>query len=146
VIFILLAVIAFFVLDFFILRAVLRGQTRASQYGTVAVPGEARLTLPAGRVTLTYQESISSSGGPSDTVPFYVPDGLVTTLCAANGGAPLELSTGVGHNASTMASFMPGGPRSRVRIGQFQVPTAGEYVLRAEGAPPDATVPVVLAG
>jgi hypothetical protein len=141
-----LAVIAFFALDAVIIWLVIRGQQRAGRYGSVAVPGEARLTLPEGRENLTYQEAVYSSGGGEGSIDFYVPGELRLTVTPTVGATPVELKEAGGHNVSTMASFLPGGPRSRVRIGHVMIPAAGDYVLRAEGEVPGAVAPMVLAG
>jgi hypothetical protein len=142
-----LAVIAFFALDALIIWLVVRGQRRAGRYGSVAVPAEIRVALPEGRVNLTYQEAVhSSGGGDTGSIDFYVPGELRVSVTPTVGATPLELKESTGHNASTMVSFFPGGPRSRVRIGHVMIPAAGDYVLRAEGEVPGAVAPTVLAG
>ena len=138
---IVLGVIVFIAIDVLIIWLIVGSERRASRYGSVPVPGEARLTLPEGRVKLTYQEGVHSTGGGEGSIDFYVPSALALTF-----SPPLELKESTGHNASTIASFLPGGPRSRVRIGNVMVPAAGDYVLRAEGELPDAVAPMVLAG
>ena len=142
---IVLGVIAFLVIDALIIWLVIRSERRASRFGTVRVPGEARLTLPEGRVNLTYQEAVYTSGG-DDSIDFHVPRALQLTVEPTVGVTPLELKEDMGHHASSMASFYPGGPRSRVRIGHVMVPAAGDYVLRVEGDLSDRTAPTVLAG
>jgi hypothetical protein len=144
---IVVGVIVFLAVDAYIMWRIFLGGSRAARYGSVAAPGEATLNLPAGTVKLTYQEAVHSfGGGEHGPIDFYVPDVLRLTLVPAAGGSPLELRPDRGHHAQTIASFLPSGPRSRVRIGTVEVPAAGEYVLRAEGDLAGATEPTVLAG
>jgi hypothetical protein len=146
---IIIGVLLFLAFDAWLIWRVFLGGNRDGRYGSVAVPGETSLTLPAGKVKLTYQESCHAGGGGESTpIQFYVPDTLRLTLVAAGGGgaAPLELKLSGGHSAQTIPSFIPGGPRSRVKIGTVEIASAGSYVLRAEGAPADSAAPTVLAG
>jgi hypothetical protein len=143
---IVVGVIVFLAIDAYILWRVFGGGSRDARYGAVPAPGEATLDLPAGKVKLTYQEAVHSSGGGEGSIDFDVPNGLIATLTPVAGGAALALRPATGHNAQTIASFFPGGPRSRVRMGSVEVPAPGEYVLRVEGDLAGRTRPTVLAG
>jgi hypothetical protein len=140
-----IGVVLFLAVDVWILWRVFGGGNRAARYGSTPAPGETTLELPEGRLRLTYQESVHSGGGEG-TIDFDAPAGLNVTVTPISGGAALELKQARGHNASTIAAFLPGGPRSRVRIGTVEVPAAGRYVLRAEGDLAGTTDPTVLAG
>jgi hypothetical protein len=142
---IVIGVVLFLAVDVWILWRVFGGGSRAARYGWTAAPGEVMLDLPEGKLRLTYQESVHSGGGEG-TIDFDPPPGLNVTVAPFGGGAALELKKATGHNASTIAAFFPGGPRSRVRIGTVQVPAAGQYVLRVEGDLAGTTEPTVLAG
>jgi hypothetical protein len=54
---IVLGVVAFLAVDAYVLYRVFAGRRSADDYGSVSVPGEIQVILPAGKVKLSYQES-----------------------------------------------------------------------------------------
>ncbi len=58
---IVIGVVIFIAVDVVIMTKVLRRHKSADDHGEVPVPGEAVLTLPAGKVKLSYQEGQHTS-------------------------------------------------------------------------------------
>jgi hypothetical protein len=144
---IVLAVVAFIAIDAYILWRVFSGGGKAEVYGSLPVPGELRVQFPAGRVKLSYQESVYTPSGENDPIHFYPPDDFALSVTAATGGEPLPLDEGrFGGSRQSVASFMPGGPRSRTRLGFVEIPADGEYVVSASGSTQDRVEPIVLVG
>lgn len=129
---IVIGVIVFLAVDFVVLRKVLTSHRSADDHGAVPVPGEATLTLPAGKVSITYQESQHTSGGGDDDIHFYAPDDLKVTVTAAGSPDPLEIKGpgfgGMGSSKSTGKGF------SRLKVGTVELPAPGSYTFKAESA------------
>jgi hypothetical protein len=142
---IVLGVIVFLAIDVYVLWRLFGSGNRSAAYGSIPVPGEATLTLPAGRVKLTYQESVHvGGGGESGPIEFDPPADFELTIAPAAGGGALELRQR-GSNKQTVASWFPGGPRSRAAVGSVEV-EAGAYVVRAQSSAEGLVDPVVLIG
>jgi hypothetical protein len=142
---IVLGVIVFLAIDVYVLWRLFGSGNRSAAYGSIAVPGEATLTLPAGKVKLTYQESVHvGGGGEGSPIDFYPPDDFELAITPAGGGAPLQLRQR-GTSAQTIAAWFPGGPRSSTVLGSVEV-EAGDYVVRARSSAQDLVEPVVLVG
>jgi hypothetical protein len=60
---IVLAVVAFLLVDGVILFLVFRSRRSADDYATIPVPGETTVSLPTGKLKLNYQESYKASSG-----------------------------------------------------------------------------------
>jgi hypothetical protein len=98
----------------------------------VPVPGEATVTLAAGKVTINYDEQRMGRDvdEPSRGKEWYgVPGGVEVTITPAAGGAPLTIDGGFGSSDYSTLK------RIGSRYGKVQVPAAGEYVVRV--APPE---------
>ncbi len=139
---IVIGVIAFLAVDAYVLLRVRGSHKGADDYGTIAVPGETTVSLPAGKVKLTYQESYRASSS-GDSIDFGVPGGLEVTLTSA-GGEALELKgpgfKGLGSSLST------GGGWSRALIGTAEIITPGVFTVTARAELAGATEPQVLIG
>jgi hypothetical protein len=100
---IVIGVIAFLALDAYILLRVSGSHKGAEEYGAIAVPGETTVSLPTGKVKLTYQESYKASS-TEDSIDFGVPGTLEVSVTSADGEA-LELKgpgfKGLGSSLST---------------------------------------------
>lgn len=95
------------------------------------VPGETTVTLPAGKVTISYDEQRMGRDvdEPSRGKEWYgVPAGVEITITPAAGGAALAVDGGFGTSEYSTLK------RIGSRYGKVQVPAAGEYVVRV--APP----------
>src|SRR5215216_6645504 len=127
---IVVGVIAFLAFDAFILYRVFKARRSADDYGTLSVPGEITLTLPTGKVKLSYQESYKARGD-SDHIYFGVPDQLVVSVLSP-GGEPLEVK---GPGFRGMGSVVETGSNwSRALVGTIEVVEPGDYtvIARAE--------------
>jgi hypothetical protein len=141
---IVIGVIVFLAIDAYVLWRLLGSGNRSAAYGSIAVPGEATLTLPAGRVKFTYQESVHATGGGESSIDFYAPADFELAVSPAAGGAALELRQR-GTSAQTAAAWFPGGPRSRTVLGSVEV-EGGDYVVRVRSSAEGLVEPVVLVG
>ena len=141
---IVLGVIVFLAIDVYVLWRLFGSGNRSAAYGSIRVPGEVTLTLPAGKVKLTYQESVHSAGGGESSIDFDPPADFELAITPAAGGAPLELRQR-GTSAQTVSAWFPGGPRSSTVLGSVEV-EAGDYVVRAQSSAQDLVEPVVLVG
>lgn len=95
--------------------------------GSVPVPGEATVTLPAGRVNLNYDEarkgrSVSDDASKKQQWPG-VPAGLTVSVRPAGGGDELAIDHGEG--SSEYATFK----RIGSRVGRVKIPADGEYTV-----------------
>jgi hypothetical protein len=137
-------VIAFLAVDAFILWKVLGGQKSAGDFGSIQIPGSSQVTLPAGKVRLTYQEAVKSSSD-EHSIHFSRPASLEVTVTPTDGSPPLELNgpgfRGMGSSKSTKKN------QSRDLVGTVEVTTPGVYTIEATGTPdPGAVSPLVLIG
>ena len=139
---IVLAVVAFLVIDGAILFLVFRSRRTADDYGKVPVPGQATVALPAGKLKLSYQESYKARG-TEDSIDFGVPAGLQVTVESPAGEA-LEIKGPGFHGMGS--SLNTGSGWSRALIGAIQIAEPGPYIVTAQGDLPKAIEPQVLIG
>jgi len=139
---IVIGVLAFLLVDAYILLRVFRGRASADELGSLPVPGEATVTLSAGKVKLSYQESYKASGG-EDHIDFGVPSALEVTVTSPS-GQELEIK-GPGFGG-TGAVLDTGSNWSRARIGTVEVAEPGAYTITAHGELQDPVEPRVLVG
>lgn len=139
---IVVGVILFLLLDAYVIARVFRSRASADDYASIAVPGETTVTVPAGKLKLTYQESYNAPSTGDGDIEFGTPSALQVTVTSATGEA-LEVKgpgfRGMGSSLST------GGGKSRALIGTAEVP-AGAYTITARPELPDAIEPQVLVG
>jgi hypothetical protein len=138
---IVIGVIAFLVLDAYVIARVMRSRASADDYASIRVPGENTVTVPAGKLKLSYQESYKASS-TGDSIDFGTPSALDVQVTSASGEA-LEIKgpgfRGMGQSLSTGSGW------SRALIGTIEVP-AGSYTISAGPELPDAVEPQVLIG
>lgn len=138
-----IGVIVFLAVDAYVLYRVFAGRASADDYGSFPVPGETTVTLPAGRLTVSYQEEYKASG-TGDSIDFGVPSQLQVTVTSAAGGDPLPIKgpgfRGMGENLDT------GGGWSRARVGTVQITEPGSYTVTAGPAIEDGVEPKILLG
>ena len=143
---IVIGVVLFLAVDAIVLWRFLGPGNRAGRYGSMTVPGEATLSLPAGRIRLTYREAVyTSGGGEGEPIPFYPPADLEVRVAGADGGA-LVLERGTRTSTQSIAGFMPGGPSSSTRLGFVNVPAAGQYRISVSASTEGRVEPLVLVG
>ena len=139
---IVVGVILFLLLDAYVIARVFRSRASADDYASIAVPGETTVTVPAGKLKLTYQESYNAPSTGDGDIEFGTPSALQVTVTSATGEA-LEV-TGPGFRGMG-SSLSTGGGKSRALIGTAEVP-AGAYTITARPELPDAVEPQVLVG
>jgi hypothetical protein len=117
----------------------------AGDLATVPVPGEALVTLPAGRVKLRYQESYRawSGGEPGVGIDFDVPAQLQVGVTSPDGES-LDIK-GPGFRGMG-ASLQVGGNWSRALVGTVEIFQPGEYTITAGPELKDAVEPQILVG
>src|SRR5215208_893685 len=119
---------------------VFRSRRSADDYATIPVPGETTVSLPAGKLKLSYQESYKAGGG-EDSIDFGVPSALQVTV-ASPAGQTLDLDgpgfRGMGESLNTGSGW------SRALIGTVQIAQPGPYTVTASGELPDAIEPQIL--
>jgi hypothetical protein len=139
---IVLGVIAFLAVDAYILLRVRGSHKGADTYGEIPVPGETTVSVPTGKLKLTYQESYKASSS-GDSIDFGVPDALEVSVTSADGEA-LELKApgfkGLGSSLSTGSGW------SRALIGTTEVASPGVFTVTARPELEGATEPRILIG
>ena len=140
---IVIGVIAFLVFDAYVIARVMKGRASAEDYGSFAVPGETTVTVSAGKLRLSYQESYKASSS-GDSIDFDVPAALQVEVTSAAGGEPLPIKgpgfRGMGSSLDTGSSW------SRALIGTIEITEPGAYKITAGPALDDAVEPQILVG
>lgn len=139
---IVLAVVAFLLIDGAILFLVFRSRRTADDFGTIPVPGQTTVALPAGKLRLSYQESYKARG-TEDSIDFGVPAALQVTVESPS-GEPLAVEGPGFHGMG--ASLNTGSGWSRALIGTVQVSQPGAHTVTAQGDLPNAIEPQILIG
>ncbi len=139
---IVVGIVAFLVIDGLVVYFVFSSRRHAGRYGSIPVPGQTEVTLPAGKLKLSYQESYKA-GGTEDSIDFGVPAALEVTV-ESSSGETLDMKgpgfKGMGSSLDTGSGW------SRALIGTTQVPQPGLYTVTAAGELQDAIEPQVLIG
>jgi hypothetical protein len=117
-------------------------QEELARYGEVAVPGEGSVTLPGGKVIVSYRESIKAGIKENEEIAFSAPASLVVEIRPAGGGETLELKTTIG-DSTTVTKGDP--PWATTKVGTVRA-EPGEYLLSARADEEDLVEPAVLLG
>jgi hypothetical protein len=137
-----IGVIAFLALDAYILFRVLASRKSAGDYGSFPVPGETTITVPAGKLKISYQESYKASSS-GDTIDFGVPDALQVQVTGPSGD-PLEINgpgfRGMGESLNIGSGW------SRALVGTIEVADPGSYTVTASPAIEGGVEPQILLG
>jgi hypothetical protein len=139
---IVLGVIAFLAIDGYVLYRVFASRASRDDYGTFMVPGESTVTVPAGKLKVSYQEEYKA-GGTEDSIDFGVPSQLEVTVTNA-AGEQLEVK-GPGFRG-TGESLDTGSGWSRALVGTLQITEPGSYTVKAEPAIEGGVEPRILIG
>jgi hypothetical protein len=93
--------------------------------GESPIPGDGRVTLPAGKVIINYEEDRNGRSTDTDSGAFWpgIPDGLVVTVVPAAGGdaLPIDRPRAI-HEYATIHQI-------GTRYGQIEVAVAGDYTF-----------------
>ena len=137
-----IGVIAFLVLDAYILIRVFKSRASADDYGRFMIPGEATVTVPAGKLKIAYQEEYKAPSH-DDEIDFGVPSALQVTVTNAATGEEMPIMgpgfRGMGESLNTGSGW------SRALVGTVQVAEPGSYTVSASPAI-DGVEPKILIG
>lgn len=108
---------------FFDLLTARPGSKKAARYGRFAVPGEAKLDLPKGRIRIYYDEAIDVR---SDSSTFDAPADLEVTVADA------EIGSSVPIRVKPRDQISSSGRRdlARTYVGRVELPRAGRYLIK----------------
>ncbi len=138
-----IGVIAFLAIDAYVIYRVFKSRASADDYGMFMVPGESTVTVPAGKLKVSYQEEYKASSD-GDSIDFGVPGQLQVTVTNDATGEPLEIKgpgfRGMGESLNTGSGW------SRALVGTVQVTQPGSYTVKAEPAIEGGVEPKVLLG
>jgi hypothetical protein len=138
-----IGVIAFLVIDGYILYRVFKSRASRDDYGSFMVPGESTVTVPAGKLKVSYQEEYKASSD-GDSIDFGVPGQLQVTVTNAATGEQVEIKgpgfRGMGESLDT------GGGWSRALVGTIEITEPGSYAVKAEPAIEGGVEPKILIG
>jgi hypothetical protein len=136
-------VIAFLAIDAYILYRVFASRKSAGDYGSFPIPGETTITVPAGKLKISYQESYKASS-TGDSIDFGVPGALQVQVANAAGGDPLEIKgpgfRGMGESLNTGSGW------SRALVGTVEITEPGTYKVTAGPALEGGVEPQILLG
>ena len=139
---IVVGVIAFLAFDAWLIAKVMRLRASADDYGTFPVPGEIDVTVPAGKLRISYQEAYKASS-TGDSIDFGTPAALDVHVTSA-GGEELAIKgpgfKGMGSSLDTGSNW------SRSLVGTVQIPSAGTYTITAGPELENAVEPKILVG
>lgn len=135
-------IVAFIVIDGLIFYFVFASRRHAGSHGAIPVPGQTEVTLPAGKLKLSYQESYKAAS-TEDSIDFGVPAALRVTVESASGETLAIKGPGFKGMGSSLNT---GSGWSRALIGTAQVTQPGIYKVTADGELQDAIEPQVLIG
>jgi len=137
-----IGVIAFLAVDAYILYRVFASRKSAGDYGSFPIPGETTITVPAGKLKISYQESYKASS-TGDTIDFGVPDALQVQVTSPT-REPLEINgpgfRGMGESLNTGSGW------SRALVGTVEVREPGSYTVTAGPAIDGGVEPQILLG
>jgi hypothetical protein len=139
-------VIAFLAFDAYILYRVFASRKSADDYGMFMVPGETTVTVPAGKLKISYQEEFKagSSGADGSDIDFDAPPDLKVAVASASGGEALALKgpgfRGMGSSKGTGRGW------SRTLIGTIEITEPGAYTVTAGPAVENGVEPKILIG
>jgi hypothetical protein len=140
---IVIGVILFLAFDAYVLYRVFAGRASADDYGRFMVPGEATVTVPAGKLKISYQEEYKAGGG-EDTIDFGVPAQLQVKVTNDATGQELPITgpgiKGMGANLDTGSGW------SRARVGTVEISEPGSYTVSAEPGIEGGVEPKILLG
>jgi hypothetical protein len=138
-----IGVIAFLAVDAYILYRVFASRASRDDYGMFMVPGETTVSLPAGKLKISYQEEYKAGGGEGE-IDFGVPDALQVTITNAAGGDPIPIKgpgfRGMGEHLDTGSGW------SRALVGTVEITEPGSYTVSASPAIEGGVEPKILLG
>jgi hypothetical protein len=139
-----IGVIAFLAVDAYIIYRVFQSRASADDYGMFMIPGESTVTVPAGKLKISYQEEYKAGTDSFDDIDFAVPGQLQVTVTNDATGEQMEIKgpgfKGMGESLNVGSGW------SRALVGTIQVPQPGSYTVKAEPAIEGGVEPKILLG
>jgi hypothetical protein len=140
---IVIGVIAFLAVDAVVFYKVFKGRASADDYGMFMVPGESTVTVPAGKLKISYQEEYKAGGG-EDEIDFGVPGQLQVKVTNDATGEEMAIKGpglhGMGEHLDTGRGW------SRARVGAVEITQPGSYTVSASPAIENGVEPKILIG
>jgi hypothetical protein len=140
---IVIGVVAFLVIDAWVFYRVFKSRASADDYAVLMIPGETTVTLPAGKLKLSYQEEYKAGSTTGDDIDFDAPAALQVEVINDATGEPMEIKgpgfRGMGSSKNTGRGW------SRSLIGTVQITEPGSYTVKA-GPAIEGVEPKVLIG
>jgi hypothetical protein len=141
---IVIGVIVFLAVDALILVKVFKGRAAADDYGMFMVPGQKTVTVPAGKLKISYQEEYKAKHIDEDTIDFAVPGQLQVKVTNDATGEELPIKGpgfhGMGQDLDVGSGW------SRARVGTVEVAQPGSYTVSASPAIENGVEPKILIG
>ncbi len=138
-----IGVIAFLAIDAWVILRVFKSRASRDDYGMFMVPGESTVTVPAGKLKVSYQEEYKASSD-GDDIDFGVPGQLQVSVTNDATGEPMEIK---GPGFKGMGSSLDiGRGWSRALVGTIEVTEPGSYTVKAESAIEGGVEPKILLG
>src|SRR3954447_618170 len=122
-----IGVILFLAVDAYILYRVFASRARRDDYGAFPVPGRMTVTLPSGKLKISYQEEYKAASA-GESIDFGTPDALTVTVMGPSGDSlPIKGPgfRGMGENLDTGSGW------SRSLVGTVQIGQPGDYTVTA---------------
>ena len=140
---IVIGVIAFLAIDAYVMLRVFKSRASRDDYGKFMVPGESTVTVPAGKLKVSYQEEYKADSD-EDSINFGVPGQLQVTVTNATTGEEMEIKgpgfRGMGESLDTGSGW------SRALVGTVEIMQPGSYTVKAEPAIEGGVEPKILIG
>jgi hypothetical protein len=137
-----IGVIVFLAFDAYVLFRIFKSRASADDYGRFMIPGETTVTVPAGKLKVSYQEEYKASAH-DDQIDFAVPGQLQVAVTNDATGEQMEIKgpgfRGMGESLNTGSGW------SRALVGTVQVTEPGSYTVSAQPAI-DGVEPKILIG
>jgi hypothetical protein len=137
-----IGVVAFLAVDAYVIYRVFASRASRDDYGTFPVPGETTVTLPAGKLKISYQEEYKAAG-TEDSIDFDVPAALQVAVTGDSGG-PMEIKgpgfRGMGSSLDTGSGW------SRALVGTVEITEPGSYTVTAGPEIEGGVEPKILLG
>jgi hypothetical protein len=144
---IVIGVIAFLAIDAVVFYKVFKGRSAADDYGMFMVPGETKVTVPAGKLKISYQEEYKADNIDEDTIDFGVPPQLQVKVTNDATGEEMAIKgpgfKGMGEHLDVGVTH---GGWSRARVGTVDVTQPGSYTISASPAIENGVQPKILIG
>jgi len=144
---IVIGVILFLAVDAYVIRRIFAGRAAADDYGMFMIPGETTVTVPAGKLKISYQEEYKADNIDEDTIDFGVPGQLQVKVVNDATGQEMPIKgpgfRGMGENLDVGVTH---GGWSRARVGTVEIAQPGSYTISAGPAIENGVEPKILLG